>query len=187
LKAILEYREEGWLGKTQNKVDGIIFRYDPGNDTKNRIKDVPEREILGRIGGNWREKIYFSIGPKVQAEDQQIVLLDITPLSVVPKIIPPPENQLPNESRRLWFGVTEAIKLKQFGRATTLKQELEEAQRVKARLREEKGEVWKPRFFVEPLTGEVRGRPDLTDEAKEVLNKLGAGNWELKESQVLGA
>jgi len=50
LKVILEYREEGWLGKTQNRVDGVIFRYDPENDTKNRIKEVSEGEIIARVG-----------------------------------------------------------------------------------------------------------------------------------------
>lgn len=65
LKVILEYKEEGWLGKTQNKVEGIIFRYDPENDIKTRIRDVPEKEIIGRVNGNWREKIFFSLGSKV--------------------------------------------------------------------------------------------------------------------------
>jgi oxysterol-binding protein-related protein 9/10/11 len=63
LKTILSYREEGWLGKAQNKVEGVIFRYDPENDDKTRIKDVPEKDILVRIVGNWREKTYFTLGP----------------------------------------------------------------------------------------------------------------------------
>lgn len=64
IKTILHYIEEGWLGKTQNKVEGVIFRYDPENDNKNRIRDVPEKDILARISGNWRERLFFSLGPK---------------------------------------------------------------------------------------------------------------------------
>lgn len=64
IKTILQYMEEGWLGKTQNRVEGVIFRYDPENDTKTRIRDVPEKDILARTSGNWKEKLYYSLGPK---------------------------------------------------------------------------------------------------------------------------
>ncbi len=62
LKVILHYVEEGWLGRAQNKVTGIIFRYDPDNDTKTRLKDVSEKDILARVEGCWQEKVYFSLG-----------------------------------------------------------------------------------------------------------------------------
>lgn len=64
IKTILHYMEEGWLGKTQNKVEGVVFRYDPEKDDKVRIRDVPEKDVLARISGNWREKMFFSMGPK---------------------------------------------------------------------------------------------------------------------------
>lgn len=64
LKVILEYLEEGWLGRSQNKVLGVIFKYDPNNDTITKIKDVPEKDVLGRIEGNWQDKIYYTLGSK---------------------------------------------------------------------------------------------------------------------------
>ncbi len=64
LKAILRYYDEGWLGRTTNKMEGIIFRYDPENDDKTRIVDVPEEDILIRLGGAWKEKIVFTVGSK---------------------------------------------------------------------------------------------------------------------------
>lgn len=64
IKTILHYLEEGWLGKTQNKVEGVVFRYDPDNDDKASIRDVPDKDVLARITGNWKEKLYFSLGPK---------------------------------------------------------------------------------------------------------------------------
>jgi hypothetical protein len=64
IKCILHYVEEGWFGRTKNNIDGVIFRYDPENDTKNRVQDVPDEDILVRLSGPWREKVVFSIGPK---------------------------------------------------------------------------------------------------------------------------
>ena len=42
----------------------MVFRYDPENDDKVRIRDVPEADILARISGNWKDKLYFSAGSK---------------------------------------------------------------------------------------------------------------------------
>lgn len=64
LKAILHYFDDGWLGRTVNKVSGIIFRYDPSDDNKQRIKDVPDQDILVRLGGPWKEKVVFTLGCK---------------------------------------------------------------------------------------------------------------------------
>jgi hypothetical protein len=65
IKAILHYVEESWLGKAQNRVEGVIFKYDPDNDTKVRIKDVPENDILARLEGKWTEKIEYSLDAKL--------------------------------------------------------------------------------------------------------------------------
>lgn len=194
IKTILQYVEEGWLGKTQNKIEGVIFRYDPENDDKTRIRDVPEKDILARTFGSWREKQYYSLAPKfvrfsldpreltnLSIQDTPILLMDLVPLTVAPKILPPVEVQLPNESLRFWAGVTEAITARQFSRATTLKQEIEERQREKARQREQAGWEWQPRFFTGAVT--PLGRPELTDEGKEVLKNLYEGKWDLKESE----
>ena len=64
LKCILQYVEDGWLGRAQNKVEGVIFRYDPEKDDKMRIKDVPDKDVLVRLGGNWKERIVYTLGPK---------------------------------------------------------------------------------------------------------------------------
>lgn len=64
MKAILHYQEEGWLGKAQNKMMGVIFKYDPNNDTKTRAKDVSDSDIIARVEGCWHEQIYFTMGSK---------------------------------------------------------------------------------------------------------------------------
>lgn len=88
------------------------------------------------------------------------------------------EKQLPNESLKFWGGVTDAIMAKQFSKATTIKQELEEAQREKAREREKTGAVFQPVFF-EQVTGND-GKPDLTDKGREVLRRAQKEEWDLE-------
>jgi hypothetical protein len=64
IKVILHYVEEGWLGRTTNKIDGVVFNYDPENDDKSRVQDVPEEDVLARLSGPWKEKVVFTLGPR---------------------------------------------------------------------------------------------------------------------------
>ena len=65
-KCILEYLEESWLGKTQNRVKGVVFSYDPTNDKTNRIRDVHESDVLARVEGCWHETVSYQLpGAKV--------------------------------------------------------------------------------------------------------------------------
>ena len=66
LKAILHYLDEGWLGKAQNKMIGVIYRYDPEMDKITRLKDIPQKDIVARVEGCWKDKIYYSIGDEVR-------------------------------------------------------------------------------------------------------------------------
>ena len=94
------------------------------------------------------------------------------------KILPPSEQQLPNESLTLWGGVTKAILAKQFSKATELKVKLEEDQREKARQREKTGEVFQPVFF-EHTVGNG-GKPDLTAKGKLVLDRAQNDDWSME-------
>lgn len=60
LKVILHYMAEGWLGPSKNKVEGVLFRYNPDNDKVTKPKDVPADDVLGRIEGNWQDKVYYT-------------------------------------------------------------------------------------------------------------------------------
>ncbi|KAJ4403293.1 hypothetical protein N0V82_010680 [Gnomoniopsis sp. IMI 355080] len=180
LKAILNYFDEGWLRGSTNKMEGIIFKYDPENDDKVKIKDVPDEDIVVRLGGAWKEKIQFTMGPKPlesHPTEARTTIIDIAPLSVAPKSLPPLDEQLDHESLKLWSGVTEAIHSKQFSKATTIKQDLEEAQREKAREREKAGIEFKPVYF-EQVTGNG-GKPELTEKGREVLRRAQKGDWSM--------
>ncbi|KAG7119297.1 Oxysterol-binding protein-like protein 1 like [Verticillium longisporum] len=182
LKTILHYIEAGWLGRSTNRVEGIIFRYDPENDNKTTIKDVPEADIVARLGGPWREKIEFTLGLKPidsHPPEARFTIIDLLPLNVAPKVVPPADKQQEYESLSLWGGVTEAIHAKQFGKATQVKQELEERQREKAREREAAGTTWQPVFF-QQVTGNG-GQPVLTDKGREVLKRAQQAEWNIDD------
>ncbi|KAF2252482.1 oxysterol-binding protein-like protein [Trematosphaeria pertusa] len=186
IKVILEYLEEGWLGRTQNKVQGVIFKYDPDNDTKTRIKDVSDKEVLGRIEGCWQDKVYYTLGNGPFAKTpEKILLIDLNPLHPVPKNVPSLEEQLPNESRKFWDGVTNAIVNKQYSLATTLKQDIEENQRRKAAERKAEGRDWQPRFFAGAVT--PVGKPDLTQDGEEALKGLHEDRYDLAPNKENGA
>ncbi|KAL4894349.1 hypothetical protein BDV59DRAFT_17422 [Aspergillus ambiguus] len=181
IKVILQYLEEGWIGRAQNKVEGVIFRYDPDKDTTTRVKDVPEGDVLAKISGSWHGKIFYTVPG---TNDPQL-LIDITPLFPIPKNVPPSEEQLSNESRKFWSNVTQAILDKRYSQATKLKQEIEERQRQKAAERQEKNETWQPRFFTGAVT--PLGKPELTEEGQKALEGLRGDKYILQESELKGA
>lgn len=198
MKAILQYMEEGWLGKSQNRMQGVIFKYDPDNDDKTRIKDVSDSDVVARVEGCWHEQIYWTKGSKAFDKSVRLALVlpyggpsdacmqdkrlvvDLQPLTPAAKIIPPENSQLPNESRRHWAPVTEAILSKQWNAATQAKTEIEERQRAKAADRQARGVVWTPRFFTEALT--ASGVPELTAEGRAAMLGLERGEYGLQPS-----
>ena len=66
---------------------------------------------------------------------------------IAPKWVAPEEEQEPNESRRLWTRLTQAINARDMDAATEAKSAVEESQREERRRREESGAAHVPRFF----------------------------------------
>lgn len=95
LKAIVEYKDEKWIGKPKFELRGLIFRYDPNNDTINKLKNVPSADVLATIEGSWRTQIHV-----IYPDGQKDVLIDFTELEVVPKQVKPIEEQEEMDSRR---------------------------------------------------------------------------------------
>ncbi|KAF2666987.1 hypothetical protein BT63DRAFT_416062 [Microthyrium microscopicum] len=186
-KVILEYLEDGWLGGAKSRVQGVIFKYDPDNDIKGqKVKEVAEKDVIARIEGSWMDKIYYTLGSgPVSAADEKHLIVDLTPLFPVAKDVPPLEDQLPNESRRFWNDVTQAILNKQYSLATHHKVIIEERQRSKAAERKAAEQDWQPRFFTGAVT--PVGRPELTKDGLEVLKGLHEGKFKLEENKEYGA
>ena len=190
LKAILTYLEEGWVGKAQNKMTGVIFRFDPDNDKYTKIKDVPDNQILAKVEGCWQEQIYYSIPStsavkndpsKAMPTTEKQLLIDLVPLMPVPKIAPPPDEQLPNESRRFWQELTAAMMQKNYGEANKVKQVIEQKQRDKAAERKTGGIEWAPRFFTK--VAESNGRPELTEEGRKLMDGMQHLEFHLEEME----
>lgn len=188
LKVILHYVEEGYFGKTQNKVEGVVYKCNVEKDNTTRIKDVSEKDILGRIDGCWLDRVWFSYGSKdfkKTSEEDRVLLIDVSQMLPVPKICPPIEAQLPNESRLFWRDVTESITAKQFQAATNQKTVLEERQREKAAERKAINKEWKPRFFTGAT--DPKGRPELTEEGKAAMQGLHNEKFHLDPPTEYGA
>ncbi|KAE8362983.1 hypothetical protein BDV27DRAFT_130679 [Aspergillus caelatus] len=181
IKVILQYLEDGWIGRAQHRVEGVVFRYDPDMDNTTKIKDVPESDILARISGSWHGQVYFTLAGTGEPQ----LLIDITPLFPATKSVPPEESQLSNESRKFWSNVTEAIVDKNYSQATKCKQYIEERQRQRAAERQSKNETWQPRFFTDAVT--PLGKPELTEEGRKALEGLYNGDYSLEESETKGA
>lgn len=112
-------------------------------------------------------------------------MIDLSPLFPAPKLLPPIDEQLSNESRKFWYHVTDAIVNKQYSQATTLKQEIEERQREKAADRKTRGADWQPRFFTSAIA--ESGQPDLTKDGEEAIQGLLQNNFKLEPNKELGA
>lgn len=111
-------------------------------------------------------------------DKDKILLVDLNPLFPVPKVVPPIEQQLPNESQRFWNDLTQAILTKQYSQATVTKQEIEERQRQKASERKARNVEWKSRFFTSATS--PSGRPEMTDQGKLAMQKLNNRDWQLE-------
>ncbi|RMZ91840.1 hypothetical protein DV736_g938, partial [Chaetothyriales sp. CBS 134916] len=189
LKAILTY--EAPLISGPNRLIGVIYKYGGSNDKYTKAKDVPDNQVLVRLEGVWQEQIYYwfpsgdsKVNKNGPPADKQL-LIDLVPLMPTPKILPPIEEQLPNESRRFWKDLTAAIQEKRFGDANKVKQEIEQRQRDKVADRNNRNAVWKPRFFAEVT--DDGGQPHLSDEGKALLEGMQNGEFALMESEELGA
>ena len=72
-------------------MEGIIFTYDPESDIKTKIKDVPEKDVLGRIEGCWTDKVYYTLGSQPFAKSTVrptipcIVLIDKFNFQLLPR------------------------------------------------------------------------------------------------------
>jgi len=178
LKCILQYLGDSWIGKAKHRVEGVIYHYEEGDDDIERIKDVPSKLIKAKIEGSWMNQVYYTL----TGSSEKHLLIDLDPLFPTQKNCPPEELQLPNESRKMWSEVTNAIHSKDYGRATQLKQDIEERQREKAATRLKNNVEWKPRFF-EPSASST-GQPSLSENGREVLNKLHAGEYRISEYEL---
>jgi len=169
LRAIIEYKEESWLGKAHFLVEGVIHSYKSGETQHlewTRVKHVPHHRVLATFDGSWKTRIRWKRANAPSSE--YATLLDLSTLHVIPKSVRPLEKQLPTESRKLWENVTENLLAKEYGDATKYKLAIEQKQRDEAAERKRKGIQFVPRYFESDLES---GIPTLTAEGIQALEE----------------
>ncbi|KAG5646904.1 hypothetical protein DXG03_001980 [Asterophora parasitica] len=126
----LEFKTKGFFSGTYNAIAGRIRR---------------GQSDVGEITGRWSHIMDF----KSTKTGSRRVLFDAVKdgQNISQKWVPPETEQEPNESRRLWQGLTTAIANKDMEAATDAKSAVEDAQRERRKLMEESGEKHVPRFF----------------------------------------
>jgi len=125
----LEFKTKGFFSGTYNAVIGRVRQGESD---------------IGEVSGRWSHVMEFK-----HKSGNKRVLFDVMKdgQNIAPKFVPPESEQEPNESRRLWLEVTNAIVSKDMEVATEAKTAVEDAQRELRRQREESGEQHVPRFF----------------------------------------
>nr|CDS28656.1 hypothetical protein HmN_000027400 [Hymenolepis microstoma] len=112
------------------------------------------KEAVVNVSGHWNstmEIVDHTSGIKV--------VIDTTKLEVEPKWVRPVTLQKPEESQRLWFNITEALKQGNIELATQEKAKLEEVQRVSENSRMSRKLPHIPRFFKETPNGYIFVNP----------------------------
>ncbi|KIM24166.1 hypothetical protein M408DRAFT_244385 [Serendipita vermifera MAFF 305830] len=167
LRTLIEYKEEPWLGAPRFLLEGVIYKYTEGPEQESwtKVRQVPKDLIVATFEGCWRKAITWKLAGSTEAS----TLIDLSPLAVVPKQVRPIEEQLPNESRRLWEGVTSNLLKKEFSEATRIKQAIEQKQRDIAAERKRTNQTFVPVYFDADISS---GAPILTTEGRKVMDEM---------------
>ncbi|CAD6575916.1 MAG: hypothetical protein TREMPRED_001538 [Tremellales sp. Tagirdzhanova-0007] len=168
LRTLLDYKDESWIGKPRFLLDGVIYRYTVGDETQEgwtKAKQVPNDKILAHIEGSWMKEIRY----RMKGEKAWHTLLDLNVLALIPKSVRPLSEQDPQESRRLWDPVTQALLAKQWQNATVQKQMIEQKQRDAAAKRKAENCEFVPRYFEGEW--EENGKPRLSAAGKKAIDE----------------
>ncbi|KAF8840063.1 hypothetical protein BDN67DRAFT_690098 [Paxillus ammoniavirescens] len=175
-RAVIEYKEESWLGRAHFLVEGVIHTYDEDStehEEWTKVKHVPQSRVVAVFDGCWRNHIRWrrtasSLDVSLSSTSEYHTLVDLSKLHVVPKVVRPLEKQAPSESRKLWESVTTKLLNKEYGEATKHKLAIEQKQRDEASERKRKGEEFIPRYFEKDISS---GAPILTAEGRKAVEE----------------
>lgn len=124
----VEFKVKGYFTGSYNMIEGKIMR---------------NGRQVGNMYGKWSGKMEY----KDSHTGHTRLLFDAHNAQAVQKQVPPIDQQMPNESQRLWLKVTEGIMSRDMNKATEAKSAIEDGQREDAQEREKQGIMWKPKFF----------------------------------------
>ncbi|XP_028673683.1 oxysterol-binding protein-related protein 10 [Erpetoichthys calabaricus] len=117
------------------------------------VKDHASNTIVCKAQGEWNGTLEFAYS----SGDTKVI--DTSKLPVIKKKIRPLKKQSPYESRRVWHGVTSALREGDLDAATESKNVIEEQQRAHERLRVTNNIDWKAKYFNKEGEGWQYHRP----------------------------
>lgn len=123
MRAIIEYKENGWLGKAEHAIEGCIYQSEPGTAaaTCTQLRNVPQDSIIFTLCGTWRGLVTW----QRRGETQTHPLINMAELNACQRHVRPLEEQHPWESRRLWNKVTQALLRHEYSHASSEKHRIE--------------------------------------------------------------
>ena len=172
LRAVIDFKEESWIGKPHFAIEGVVHTYDLGSkgDDKDgwqgwtRVKHVPKELVVASVTGSWRHLVKYKLNPAYFPPpsesstprspvspasssvslplDEWVPLLDLSTLYPIPKLVRDLSKQQEKESRRMWQMVTEKLLSKEYSEANKAKHAIEQRQREEESARKQRGERW---------------------------------------------
>jgi len=169
-----------FVDKSDNDVEGQVQTIiEEDGDKKKKKKwswygssssEKPQK--VYKFGGNLTTKVTITS----VATEREEVFLDPSTYRRPPKKCAPIATQAPNESRRVWHGVTRALIKKDYETANLYKHAVEEKQRKITKERNSRGEAWNQAYFRRQEDGKWRSvyynSPDGADFAAEVARHV---------------
>lgn len=70
LQAVIEYKEESWLGRAHYLCEGVIHTYDPEGTAHHewtKVKHVPRSRVVAQFHGSWKHLIKWKLYPSHQS------------------------------------------------------------------------------------------------------------------------
>jgi len=102
-----------------------------------------KNSVVCKIDGKWDEQLFINF-----PDGKRELFFDKQKAVRRPKRVRKLSEQDPNESRRLWFDVSQQLNANNVEQATKFKSQLEQKQRDEAKLREKNGVSYNPKYFV---------------------------------------
>ncbi|KAE9390301.1 hypothetical protein BT96DRAFT_1024603 [Gymnopus androsaceus JB14] len=187
-RAIMEYKEESWLGKAHFLLEGVIhtvFEGDTQHEEWTKVKHVPPSRVVAVFDGSWKGLIRWKrvgTGSYLQATSSSASSPNPSHIA-----LPSPSNRSSGTSSKadltglssdyntlidlstLW-ACAEAIRLlrKEFSEATKEKVAIEQRQRDAAAERKKQGVTFVPEYFEADITS---GVPILTEKGRKAIEE----------------
>ncbi|KAH8810268.1 hypothetical protein DL96DRAFT_1685698 [Flagelloscypha sp. PMI_526] len=170
-RAILEYKEEGWISKARYLVEGVIHTYHQGETAHEKwlkVKDVGEVLSKSSPAPSVSHLSVAAPNPALGSGLRSAMSLKVNLAADDWQVVRPIEKQEAYESQKLWEKVTCHLLGKRFSEATNEKVAIEQRQNDIASEGKRTGEVFVPALFKEDISD---GQARLTEHGSKAVQE----------------